>query len=85
MVEVHPPNVENWGKVANYPPNAQQRSALLRRRRGDFASPLDPRFFEGLELANIGCGTSIHFENINYLLYFAILLDDNAVQSLCMI
>ena len=34
VVEVHPPNVENslgqnWGKIANYFPNAQQRSAPL--------------------------------------------------------
>ena len=32
MVEVYPPNVENrakLGKIANYPPKAQQRSAPL--------------------------------------------------------
>ena len=32
VVEVHPPMLKigkNWGKIANYPPNAQQRSAPL--------------------------------------------------------
>ena len=40
-----------------------------------FRSPL---FFQGLEFANTGYGTSIYFNNRN-LQYFALLLDNNII------
>ena len=39
-------------------------------------------FFQEPELANIGYGTLIHFKNITYLQYFAILLDNNIVVAI---
>ena len=62
---------------------SDKNSLKLFSRFGNLA--LSPRilfFFEGLELANIGCSTSIHFKNIN-LQYFAILLDKNIIFSNC--
>ena len=43
-------------------------------------SPPEPRFFQGLELANTGYGTSIHFKNID-LQYFAILFKGNIIVA----
>ena len=49
---------------------------------GIFFLPPEPRFFQGLKLANTGYGVSIHFKNKKYLLYFAILSNNNILVAI---
>ena len=45
--------------------------------------PPEPRFSKDLiELANTVYSTSMHFKNVNYLQYFAILLDKNILITM---
>ena len=48
----------------------------------DFALALRTPFFQGFELANTGCVTSIHFKSINYLQCFAVLSDNNIIVAM---
>ena len=54
----------------------QNKTEIFQWRHRDFV------FFQKLELANTGCGTSIQFKN-KTLQYFAILSDNNVIVAIC--